>query len=120
MNNYQKFALVSALSFSLSGCLIVAGDRDWSDSDWEQRQSENRKAISNLSLKMSRLKVMDELGVPSFSEGFVKAGKEYQVLYYRTQKTKSDGETTKDETTPLVFKDNKLVGWGSEALEKIR
>ncbi|MFT7090937.1 MAG: hypothetical protein ACJAYW_000899, partial [Candidatus Azotimanducaceae bacterium] len=29
----------------------------------------------------------------------------------------SDGQTTKDETTPMVFVGNKLVGYGATAVE---
>jgi hypothetical protein len=47
-------------------------------------------------------------------------GATYQVLYYRTHRTHSDGETTKDETTPLVFKDSALIGWGMDALARVR
>ena len=33
----------------------------------------------------------------------------------RTHRTHSDGDTTRDETTPLVFEDGKLVGIGERA-----
>ena len=118
MNTFIKLASIAAISVSLSGCLIVAGDRDWNNGDWEDKQTQNRQAISNLTLQMTRTQVIERLGIASFSEAFVNKGNEYQILYYRTQRTKSDGETTKDETTPLVFEKNKLIGWGNEALAK--
>lgn len=105
---------------TLSGCVIVAGDHDWDNENWQSQQRENRETISELELQTERSKIISKLGAPSFSDAFVKDGVEYRVLYYRTQHTKSDGETTKDETTPLVFMNDKLVGWGSDVLATIR
>jgi hypothetical protein len=39
------------------------------------------------------------------------------VLLYRTRLVREDGRTTRDETTPLVFVDGELVGWGESAVE---
>ena len=44
-------------------------------------------------------------------------GSEIEVLFFRTRHRHSDGETTPDETTPLVFVDGELVGWGAAAYE---
>jgi hypothetical protein len=41
-------------------------------------------------------------------------------LFYRTQRKHSDGETTRDETTPLVFRDNRLIGWGDGVYNDLR
>jgi len=41
-------------------------------------------------------------------------------LFYRTRRTEADGETSRDETTPLVFKNNELVGWGLKVYENLR
>ena len=111
--------LISTLLFSaLSGCVIVAGEHDGNNDNWRSEQRDNRELISNLKLNITRSVVFDQLGVPSYSDAFAKGSDEYRILYYRTQHTKSDGETTKDETTPLVFKNNKLVGWGHHANSK--
>ncbi|MGB0496282.1 MAG: DUF3192 domain-containing protein [Kangiellaceae bacterium] len=115
-------AIISVLmAFSLSACIIV--DRDnWrdTDSEWKTRQKENKKIISQLELNDSRESIVSQLGAPDFSEAFSKGDKNYRVLFYRTNHEHSDGETTKDETTPLVFLNNSLVGWGQEALELSR
>ena len=63
------------------------------------------------------ISVRGEFGKPDFNESFMRKGKEFVVLYYRTRHVESDGITTKDETTPLVFVDGALVGWGESALE---
>ncbi len=113
-------SIVAIFLLTLSGCVIVAGDHDWDDNNWESQQRQNRETISGLELQAERSAIISKLGAPSFSDAFMKENDEYRVLYYRTQHTKSDGETTKDETTPLVFKNDKLIGWGDEVLATIR
>ena len=43
----------------------------------------------------------------------------YEVLFFRTHRTHSDGETTKDECTPLVFRDGVLIGFGDKAYRQL-
>lgn len=103
---------------SLSGCIYI-GERSH-DTRWQVQQRENRSLISQLSLNTDHSSILKKMGIPELSEAFVTGGIEYKVLYYRTQHHTSDGDTTKDETTPLVFKDEKLIGWGQLALDAIR
>ena len=113
-------SLATLLAVSLSGCIVI-GDRDnWNDSDWEQTQQDNREVISDLVLNSALKNVRLKLGAPNFSEAFTHSDEQYRVLYYRTQHRHSDGDTTKDETTPLVFKNDKLIGWGNDALAKVQ
>ncbi|MBV1908230.1 MAG: DUF3192 domain-containing protein [Kangiellaceae bacterium] len=110
------------ITFSLSGCIVVGGD-DWRDDhndNWRSHQRDNLSTINQLEINDSRSSVVEQLGAPDFSEAFERNGDSYRVLFYRTQHRHSDGETTKDETTPLVFRDNKLVGWGNDALRAVR
>ena len=108
------------LAVSLSGCIVVGGDHDWDDNSWEAQQRENREIISDLEIGTERSRVITRLGAPNFSEAFTKGEDEYRILFYRTQHRHSDGDTSKDETTPLIFKNNQLVGWGDETLATIR
>lgn len=41
----------------------------------------------------------------------------FLVLFYHTDVKVLDGAVTDDELTPLVFKDDKLIGWGWMFLE---
>lgn len=110
------------LSVSLSGCIVVGGG-DWRDdnnSSWKKEQMNNKEVISQLEINDSRLSILEQLGAPSFSEAFIKGNDNYRILFYRTQHEHSDGETTKDETTPLVFINDSLVGWGMDALDLAR
>lgn len=121
MNNLLKLTFAVCLSGALSGCVIVAGEHGWNDNNnWESQQEENRELISQLTLQSQRSDVIKKLGNPNFSDAFMKQDDEYRILYYRTQHRKSDGETTKDETTPLIFKNDKLIGWGEEILASVR
>ena len=121
----KKALLILPLSLALSGCVIVA-DGDWDDDDytssnWKAEQKQNRQNINNLNLGLERSEVIAQMGVATFTEAFTaESGSQYQVLYYRTHREHGDGETTKDETTALVFENDKLIGWGNDALQRIR
>jgi len=114
-----------ALLSLLSGCIIVDGDGDWegkwdSSSDWENTQDSNLRHINNLNLGMERSAILAQMSSPAFTEAFQsKDGNNYTILFYRTHRSHGDGKTTKDETTPLVFKNDKLIGWGNDALQSI-
>ena len=123
--NISRLIITGLLASTLAGCVIVAGDhdefdREFSSSDWEDVESANRAAISKLIIGDDYNATLTRLGQASFSEAFQMGDATYQILYYRTHRKHSDGDTTKDETTPLVFKDQKLVGWGDEALSRVR
>ncbi|QSX31057.1 DUF3192 domain-containing protein [Shewanella cyperi] len=116
----MKAAYCAALlvaSIGLSGCVVNLsdGDRDWSSSHWQKMEQQNRENLARLDLGMSKDQVLTLMGKADFNEAYVKEGKQIQVLFYRTQRTDQDGNTTKDECTPVVISDNKLVGWGSTA-----
>ncbi len=115
--------IASILTFSLSGCIVVGGG-DWDDhnhdSDWQERQQDNKRVINQLEINDSRQSILEQLGAPDFSEAFSKGDDNFRILFYRTQHEHSDGETSKDETTPLVFKNNRLIGWGIDALAVAR
>jgi len=118
MNVISKIAVTTALVASLTGCIVVGGVSTDS-SDWRQEQHANAEYISALKLGVSADQVIEDLGVPASSEAFMHKSGELRVLYYRTKHAHSDGKTTADETTPLVFVDNRLVGWGESAYERI-
>jgi len=125
MKNFKILAL-AGLFAALSGCIIVTDrenvDLDWDDStdrgttSWKHKQRENREAIADLQLGASVEMVKSELGSPDFSESFSNNGNQYLILRYRTHHRHSDGETSVDETTPLVFESGLLTGWGESAM----
>ncbi|OEG75126.1 hypothetical protein BEL05_02385 [Shewanella colwelliana] len=113
-----SLVLVSVASIGLSGCVLNIGEGEgqWSNTDsWERVQDQNRANIAKLTMGMSREQVMALMGTADFNEAYVKQDKEIYVLYYRTQRVRGDGTTTKDECTPVVLTNNAVVGWGPKA-----
>ena len=103
----QVISLASLLMVSLSGCVIAIGDDDYNNdgqhSNWESREKNNRAHIQNMVIGSSYLDITNKMGIADFNEVISGNANNYQVLYYRTQRQDSDGVTTKDECTPLVF-----------------
>ncbi|GAB3297727.1 DUF3192 domain-containing protein [Pseudidiomarina andamanensis] len=122
---FPKLAMVSAvvmLSAGLQGCVIaVNGDgENYSTSDSVSKQEKrNRTAIASFTNGMTVDAVQNELGTPEFSDLWTVDNVRYRVLYYRTQRVHADGNTTRDECTPIVFADGNLIGTGELALTRI-
>lgn len=106
------------ITLSLTGCVIAIGNDHGDEDNWEERQEKNARYISLLNLGQSRPVIESDLGSADFLEAFQRNGDNYRVLFYRTKRTQDDGRTSKDETTPLVFIEDQLVGWGDTAIEK--
>ncbi|HEA17086.1 MAG: DUF3192 domain-containing protein [Pseudoalteromonas prydzensis] len=116
----KKVLLIAALTAPLlTGCVIAVSDGEaethWAGdnySSWEKRHQSNRESIAALALDTSYQSVLKQLKTPDFTELLKKENDVYQVLFYATHSIHSDGKTTKDECTPMVFKNNKLIGVG--------
>ena len=87
------------------------------DMDWKDREEFNKVQVSKLSLGISRKEVLAILGPPDITEARMENGEKMQVMFYRTQHMKSDGITTQNECTPLVFFNDQLVALGDNAYE---
>ncbi|WP_408057215.1 DUF3192 domain-containing protein [Veronia nyctiphanis] len=61
----------------------------------------------------------EETGRRVILGGIQQDNKSYKVLFYRTHYVKGDGHDTKDECTPVIFADEKLLGWGDEILSQV-
>lgn len=125
MKNIKALAasvIIFTSVLTLQGCLIVAdgsGDSEWSTSDYRELEAENRAHIAALSEAATPESVRATMGTPNFADRTTVDGVRYDVLYYRTHRVEGDGNTTRDECTPLVFEDGKLVGTGQLALDRI-
>ncbi len=117
MKVVSRIVVLGLVSVLLAGCVVsVGGSRGSSgESDWQQVERENREAIARLNKGMYVEEVRSRMGTPDFLESFSRDGHAYQVFFYRTHRVKADGMTTRDETTPIVFEDGFLVGWGEAA-----
>ncbi|MFT7245584.1 MAG: hypothetical protein ACI82A_002954 [Candidatus Azotimanducaceae bacterium] len=113
-----RLAAILLSSTALSGCVVAIGNDGFGDDEqWEETQKRNDRYIGGSVLGSSITAVQADLGEPNYRESFQREGDTFEVLYYRTQHRHSDGQTTKDETTPMVFIDGKLVGYGASAIE---
>jgi len=119
--NKLAVAALFGLSLGLSGCVIsVDGDGEYGHhSDWQDKEQKNRKHISRLQKDDSYDETVNRMGIAEFNEFYAKGDDSFQVLYYRTQRIDGDGVTTKNECTPLVFKNSLLVGWGESAYKAL-
>ena len=71
---------------------------------WEDREAYNRQFIAKLQLEQFTFEqAITALGSPDITEAKKVADNKYQVMFYRTQHVKSDGITTQDECTFLLF-----------------
>lgn len=89
---------------------------------WDDREVYNRNYIAGLSLDSSidKSMVIEKLGSPDISEAKKLASGNVHVLFYRTQHVTSDGNTTADECTAMLFEDNQLVAWGENAYQQYK
>lgn len=88
------------------------------DMSWEDRQSYNSQKINELTLGQNIVSVKQLLGKADFSEAKVVKETKLQVLFYRTHHEKSDGVTTKEECTPLIFENDQLIAWGQDTYKQ--
>jgi len=82
---------------------------------WEDREAYNRQFIAKLQLEQFTFEqALTELGSPDITEAKKVGDNKYQVMFYRTQHVKSDGITTQDECTFLLFVNGALkeIGLG--------
>lgn len=121
-----KNLAVVLVAGAMSGCVVHVSDDgissdwggDWNES-WQDRQKRNRKEIAILPLGTPIEEVTDLLGQPDFTEAFSAADGDYRVFFYRTHHRHSDGETTRDETTPVVFLNGKVHGYGDDYYRRL-
>jgi len=107
----KKIGILLSIFLIMCGCT----------SSVEQLRTKNRENLLRLSLGMIKFDVLQIMGtetVESVNNPYRvetpkgKDGSLYEVLFYHTDKKKKSDLITDSELTPLVFKDNALVGWG--------
>ena len=97
----KEILLLLLLSSLIAGCGAVKG----------LEASANRNQLDKLKVGMTTDQVRRAMGKPYKSEFLGPR----QVWYYITE-WQSDGQTTLDEMTPLVFENEVLLGWGHNFL----
>lgn len=102
---------------AIVGLVLSLYEADPADMKWQERETYNARQIGQLEFGMSKDDVIRMLGSPDINEAKETSSGNYQVLFYRTHHVTSDGITSKDECTPLLFENNQLRAWGSDAYE---
>ena len=95
----------------------------------------NKERLTKLELGMNETKVFMIMGTKTISI-FIKDQSDtienpyktevygtekdvYKIFYYYTDFMKGDGLITDDELTPIILKNNELMGWGRAVWDKI-
>lgn len=76
----------------------------------------NQAGIRNLRKGMSKDEVSSMMGQPLTGEVY----NQPNVWYYYTDRRWADGAITNDECTPVVFENDRVVGWGHDFLKQHR
>ena len=125
----KKAAVISVLFVLMAGCT----------SSLDRVRTVNRRNLLKLSVGMTKERAIATMGhtigggrfgeptvnSPYKSEIIQAKDKTYEVLYYYTDiksvvYTANPATIQDSELTPLVFDNEKLIGWGASFLENIR
>jgi len=115
---YWTLALVLTLGVILGGCTTC-----------DEIRSKTRERLLQLSAGMTKEEVLDITGRrricctttgattktinnPYSSEILVGKGKTLEVLYYYTDRKHAGFAVRDEDLTPVVFEDDRLIGWG--------
>ncbi|MCL1146010.1 DUF3192 domain-containing protein [Shewanella sp. 10N.261.52.F9] len=98
--------------------IMATYDPSPDEMDWEDRQAYNLAQMSEVTLGQSIEEIKSLFGKADFSEAKLSQESQLQVLFYRTHHKESDGETTKEECTPMLFKQGKLIAWGEDTYKQ--
>ncbi|MEX0899403.1 MAG: DUF3192 domain-containing protein [Gammaproteobacteria bacterium] len=122
---YTQLAVAALATVMASGCVLVVADGEVVGNGNGKRESAmeqqkyNRVAVPKIAIGTAIEDVRDDLGEPHFAEAFAREDGEYRVLFYRTHRTRQDGDTTRDETTPVVFRDGSVIGIGDDFYRRL-
>jgi hypothetical protein len=114
----KKLGIHVLILFIIFGCASTV----------EQLRTKNRENLLRLSFGMTKFDVLQIMGtetIESVNNPYRvetpkgKDGSLYEVLFYNTDKKKKGDRITDGDLTPLVFKDNALIGWGWAFLSEV-
>lgn len=104
----KKVITRTILALAVYGIFVLLVISFYDDSPdkmkWDDREEYNRQFIAKLQLEQFTFEqAINQLGSPDITEAKKIADDKFQVMFYRTQHVKSDGITTQDECTFLLF-----------------
>lgn len=114
--------LVALAAYGIFVTLVVNFyDDSPANMQWEDREAYNQQFITKLELeKFNFNSAIEQLGSPDITEAKIVNESRYQVSFYRTQHVKSDGITTQDECTALLFTNGILTSIGKTAYQQFK
>ena len=114
--------LLALTVYAIFVALVVTFYDDSPDQmKWNDREAYNRQFIAKIKLESFTFEqALTQLGSPDITEARTVDEVNYQVMFYRTQHVKSDGITTQDECTFLLFVNGTLkeIGLGDHYPEE--
>jgi outer membrane protein assembly factor BamE (lipoprotein component of BamABCDE complex) len=123
MNRWLSILLI------LVSCSVLAGEGE--RVSLGTLAASNQSKLIHLSIGMTKDEVLALMGTntskthdgivnnPWTSESFTdKGGVQTEVWYYVTRKNQPFTPVRRSLTTPVVFKDGKVIGWGNDALSR--
>ncbi|OGV31020.1 MAG: hypothetical protein A2020_00090 [Lentisphaerae bacterium GWF2_45_14] len=79
--------------------------------NWAYFEGEDTRAkLSNVRIGMTKQEVLDLMGEPLKNEKFNKP----DIWFYYTNVRWGDSLTVREESTPVVFSEGRVVGWGND------
>ncbi|GAB3022004.1 DUF3192 domain-containing protein [Bowmanella dokdonensis] len=114
----RRVGLGLAIYLLFAALVLLFYPDDPASMDWKDREQYNKVQVGKLELGTSKQQVMELLGSPDISEAKRVEQDSLQVMFYRTQHMESDGITTMNECTPLLFRNDQLISWGEGAYQK--
>lgn len=120
LNKWTWLCIGLVVYILLSATVFFWYQDDVDQMNWVDREAFNSKLIRQykISDNLTQDDVMHRLGTPDITAAIVDGKDLYQVLYYRTHRSVSDGITTADECTALLFKNRNLQAIGDEAVQR--
>lgn len=117
---WLMLALAIPLYPLLTWLVLTYYQDDPSKMIWNDREAYNHKYISQLDTQtaLTQQQLIEKLGGPDITEAELVGNNTYQLMYYRTKRDISDGITTKQECTALLFKNQQLIAVSEKAVQQ--
>jgi len=126
--------IIFFLSVLLIGCQSQVGVKSSNSPErveYSEMLSRNRSNLVRLSLGMNKSQVINVMGIfdgdtnngrvpnPAKSKMIVRGSDNFEILYYMTEKYPPFTAIRDSQATPVVLKNNQVIGWGWEVANTI-
>jgi hypothetical protein len=121
LKTFFRYLILGLGLYALIAALVINFYKDDPQAMiWQDREAFNKRYIKKLTLDKPATvnSVLEYLGSPDLTFAKRDGEQVLQIIFYRTQHKTSDGITTIDECTGLLFKNGQLILWGPSAYKK--